>query len=198
MLAGFQDAFVALAADADLRHRFRTDAKAALADFELTPREHAALVAIPLPALERYARSLVAKRWSEVSRVTPLTLRVAPGLGATYRAWAAITPARAIDTLLSPGVAEALRAHDAIRAALAHPAEASYAADLWSFEVLRAASRGDGEIRTFASRFAIQAIAAEVERGLLPIDPDLQPTTVRFVRPCELGTVSTPAHLRAP
>ena len=182
MLVGFQDAFVALAADAALRRRLRTDPDSALAGFELDSRERAALTAIPIDALDRYGRSLIAKRWGEVARVVPLVQRVAPNLGDHYRAWACVTPARVTAMTLSPGVGEALRALGAVRAALGHPAEASYAADLWSFEVLRAASRGDGEPRTLSSRFAIHEVAAEVERGLLPIDPAPTPTEVRCER----------------
>lgn len=60
--------------------------------------------------------------------------------------------------------------------------EASYAADLFGFEVLRAASRGDGTPRSLTSRYALLAIAEEVQRGLLPIDPEVQPTEFRFER----------------
>jgi hypothetical protein len=69
-----------------------------------------------------------------------------------------------------------------MHAALAHAREAPYAADLWTFEVLRAAARGDGAARVMTSRFAIDAIAAEIHRGLLPIDPDPAPTEIRFTR----------------
>ena len=54
-----------------------------------------------------------------------------------------------------------------MRAALTDDAEVAYAADLWTFEVRRAASRADGEPRAMTSRFAIDAIASDVERGLL-------------------------------
>ena len=115
MLVGFQDAFVALAADLALRRRFAADPDGALAGHDLDARERAALRAIPREALERFARALVAKRWHELARVVPLTLRVAPALAAHHRAWALVNPARAGEAILPPGVAEALRAEAARR-----------------------------------------------------------------------------------
>lgn len=182
VLTGFQDAFVALAADARLRRRFAADRDAALADFALSARERAALVALPVDELERYARALVAKRWGEVARALPLTLRVAPSVGDHCRRWLADHPAPARDSVLPPGVAEAMRALGALRARLGDDREASYAADLLAFETLRAAARADGEPRTMRSRFAIHALADQVARKLLPIDPELAPTEVRFER----------------
>jgi hypothetical protein len=150
VLSAFEDAFVQLAADARLRRELARDPDGALAAFALDARERAVLRAIPHAELERFARTLVAKRWGDVARVVPLTLRIAPDLGARYRAWALEHPARASDGVLAPGVAEALRALGPLCEQL--PA---VAADLLAFEVLRAASRGDGEPRRLRSRFAV-------------------------------------------
>ena len=180
MLAGFQDAFVALAADIALRRRFAADPDAVLVGYALDARERASLRAIPADALEHYARSLVAKRWHELARVVPLTLRVAPGLAAHHREWALAHPARANTPIASPGVAEAMRAEAAMRDALSGEAEAPYAADLWTLEVRRAAARAGAEVPDLASRFPIVELAASVARGLLPIDPDPAPRPVRF------------------
>jgi hypothetical protein len=183
MLGAFQQAFVALAADARVRRGFARDPAALLATYDLSPAEQAALSALPLAQLERFARSLVAKRWSELARVVPLTLRVSPRLGERYRAWALEHPARAVDHVLAPGVAEGLRALTPLRTSLtADEAEASYASELLAFEVLRAAAHGDGTERELRCRFAIADIAAEVERGLLPVDPAQLATKVRFER----------------
>lgn len=183
MLGAFQQAFVALAADARARRRFALDPGVALSSYDLSAAERAALTALPVEQIERFARSLVAKRWSELARVVPLTLRVSPRLAERYRAWALEHPARAVEHVLAPGVAEALRALSALRTGLAaDEAEASYASELLAFEVLRAAAHGDGVERELRCRFAIAEIAAEVERGLLPIDPEGQQTKVRFER----------------
>lgn len=183
MLAAFQEAFVALAADAAARRSFARDAAAYLAGFELDQAERAALCAIPREQLESYARSLVAKRWSELARVVPLSLRVAPSLRERHRAWALEHPARVRDGVLSPGAAEGLRALAPLSARLAaQEGEAAYAADLLAFEVLRAASGEDGVPRSLLSRFALSEIAEQVARGLLPIDPELAPTELRFER----------------
>lgn len=183
MLAAFQEAFVALAADAAARRSFARDAAAYLARFELDEDERAALCAIPREQLESFARSLVAKRWSELVRVVPLSLRVAPSLRERHRAWALEHPARVRDGVLSPGAAEGLRAFAPLSEQLAaDEAEAAYAADLLTFEALRAASSEDGLPRSLLSRFALGEIADRVARGLLPIDPELAPTELRFER----------------
>lgn len=183
MLAAFQQAFVALVADAHVRRTFARDARAALAAYALSPEEQAALAALSLPELERFALSLVAKRWSELARTLPLTLRVAPRLSERYRAWALEHPARALDHVLTPGVAEGLRALAPLGASLAaDEREAPYASELLAFEVLRAAAHGDGAVRELRAQFAIAEIAAEVARGLLPIDPEPHPTLLRFER----------------
>lgn len=183
MLAAFQEAFVQLAADAVLRRSFEREPDAILARFELGPEEQAALCAIPLRQLESYARSLVAKRWTELARVVALALRVAPSLAQRHRAWALEHPARVVDGVLSPGAAEGLRALEPLHAALlADEREAAYAADLFAFEVLRAASGEDGAPRELRSRFALASIAEDVQRGLLPIDPEREPTLLRFER----------------
>jgi hypothetical protein len=184
VVAAFQDAFVALAADVQLRRAFARDPDAALRalDVQLDPRARAALAAIDPAALDRYARSLLAKRWSDVARVVPLAERVVPQLGARYRGWLAEHPAPAHDTVLGPGVAEALRALPALRAQLSGDGDTPYAADLYAFEVLRAASCGDGERRALRSRFAIHAIVEDVARKLLPTDPPLAPHDYAFER----------------
>ena len=183
MLAAFQEALVSLAADARLRRRFAANPRAALLPFALAAPERAALCAIPVERLERFARALVSKRWGELARLLPLTLRVSPGLARRYRAWALECPVLARDGLFSPGAAEGLRALPALHASLVNdPREACYAADLFAFEVLGAASRGDGERRGLKSRFALAAIAEDVRRGLLPVDPEPRATELGFER----------------
>jgi hypothetical protein len=162
VLAAFQDAFVALV----------TEPRCDLGRFELEPHELAALRAIPAAELARYARSLIEKRWGELQRVVALTARVAPSLGDRYRRWAHENPARVREDVLSPGAAEALRALPSLRAALADEAEAAYASELYEFETLRAASRCDGVPRRLRAAHAIHAIADDIARGLVPIDPD--------------------------
>ncbi|MCE9578789.1 MAG: hypothetical protein K8W52_37035 [Deltaproteobacteria bacterium] len=176
-MQAFQDAFVAIVADAALRRRFRVEPDAVLDGFALDADARAALRGIPLDELERFARSLVAKRWHEVARIVPLTARVAPSLGERYRAWVAEHPAPVSLALLSPGAAEARRALPALHAALAaDDAEARYAADLLAYEVIRATG---GELR---ARYDLDAIAHEVARGLLSVDPEPAPRVYRFGR----------------
>lgn len=183
MLAGFQEAFVSLVADARLRRHFAADPEATLLPFALAAAEQAALRAIPFERLERFARGLVSKRWGELARLVPLTLKVSPSLPRRHRAWALEQPALARDTVLSPGAAEGLRALSALHAGLVSDArEACYAADLFAFEVLGAASREDGELRGLKSRFTLVAIAEDVWRGLLPVDPEPAATELCFER----------------
>jgi hypothetical protein len=87
-----------------------------------------------------------------------------------------------VDTVLSPGAAEAMRALEALRGALASERYAQYAADLLVFEVFRACSRADGVERGFCSRWSIAELAEDVARGLLAVDPQEQRTQFRFDR----------------
>jgi hypothetical protein len=182
VIARFQEALVALATDRALRRRFAREPDAALASFALDPRARAALLAIPFDALERYASSLENKRWGEVARVVPRTLKIAPSLRRSYCTWLGGHPAPAEDHVQSPGVSEALRALPALRAALSNDGEAVYAAGLYEYEALAAASRTDGAPRTLASRFALHDIARALDGGTIPIDPDLAPHAYRFER----------------
>lgn len=183
MLARFQDLFVRLCADAALRARFRADPAAVLDEADLGERERRALLGIPGDALERYARSLVEKRAREVAKVLPLTRRVAPSVLARYRAFLEQSPAEVADPALDPGAAEALRALSHLcRALRDDEGEAPYAPALLAFEVLRAASRADGQVRTLRCRYRADLLARDVEEGQLPVDPEPAPCLFRFSR----------------
>lgn len=182
MIGAFQDALVALATHRSLRKQFQVEPQAALASFQLSARETSALIAIPFAELDRYAKSLEHKRWREVARVIPRTLKIAPSLAARYRDWLSVNPAPAVDTVLSPGVLEALRAMQPMYAALSSDGDASYAPELFAYEVYEAASRSDGIVRMLCSRFALHEIVRELSAGTIPIDPDLSPHTYRFER----------------
>jgi len=182
VLASLQEVIVAVATDRAVRRRFARDRDAVLASYELGARELAALRALPIEAIDRYAASLELKRWGELGRVVPRTLRVVPTLPQIYRRWLGAHPAPARFTVLSPGASEGLRALGELRAALADDRHADYAADLVTYEVLAAASREDGEPRGFTSRFAIHEVARAIDRGGIPIDPDPAPHAYRFAR----------------
>jgi hypothetical protein len=134
------------------------------------------------PALDRYARSLIAKRWQEVAAVVPLTLRIAPGLESFYCAWVATRPPIAADTILPPGAAEGLRALGPLREKLSSDRQAEYAADLLAFEVLGACSRTDGVERWLSSRWPLGELAAHIRAFLFPVDPEERPVHFRFDR----------------
>jgi hypothetical protein len=179
VLAEQQEALVRLCLDARARARFLATGE--IDGIESAAAERAALAAISPAALDRFARSLVAKRWGEVSRVVPLTLRISPRLGQRYRQWLAKSPSPAQDTVLDPGCAEALRALPHLCDALAADVgEASYAPDLLVFEVLARCSRGDRQPRFARARFAVHELADALARGVVPMDPDPAPTRFRF------------------
>jgi hypothetical protein len=180
VLGTFEEALVALATDPARRARLRNEGEASFEGLALDATERRALAAIPVEALERYARSLVAKKWHEVSRTTPLTSRVVPDLARIYRSWAEGHPAVAEDIVLSPGSAEALRALSALRLKLSASRYPDYAADLLAFEVLSACSRADKVERFLTSRWQLSDIAADIAKSLLPADPPEQPTLFRF------------------
>lgn len=142
--------------------------------------------------LHRYARGLRQKRWEEVAAVVPLSARVIPDLRARYHAWLRARPAEARDSLLAPGLAEALRALPSLAGGLeGDPGQAPYATELLAFEVLGACSRADGTPRTLRARFALHAIARDLRAGLIPIDPPLERHAYRFER-------GGPRHRRSP
>jgi len=182
MLRSFQEALVGLATRSSWRAQLRSEGESPFDGLTLDARERRALRALSPQALDRYADSLMAKRWQEVLRVIPRTCRVAPSLRDLYREWLAMNPPLAADTLLPPGPAEALRALAPLRVALMSERHAAYAADLLAFEVLGACSRADGAERSLSSRWRLDQVAAEIGRGLLPVDPEERPAHFRFDR----------------
>ncbi len=175
---GLQEALALLVTHRPSRELFFARAEEALTSIALSSKELEALAGISREHLERYAHSLASKRWDEVARVIPLSVRVAPSLPRRYRAWLLDHPAAISETqwLLSPGAAEALRVVDPLRREVhADSSEARYLADLLVFETFQAASRGDGRTRRFSSRTAIHEVAREIEEGRIPIDVDAAP-----------------------
>lgn len=172
MITDFQNAYVQLVADSRLRTRFLADPQAALAGFSLSGREMRALLAIPREQLARFASALIAKRAGEFRHALPLSMKISYSLEKRYRDWLASHPARRQETVLPPGLQEALRALPDLYPALARDeGEADYCADLFAFEVLSGCARIDGEARTMRARFRTDLIAAQIRRGVIPIDP---------------------------
>jgi hypothetical protein len=173
---GFHDALVALACDTTLRESFERQGPRLLDRFGLDARAERALLAIPLAALSRYGESLLAKRKDEFARVIPITRMVCPSVVSRYASWLSRHPAEPIDSVLGPGEREALRALEFLRGEIARaPEEAPYAADVLTHEVLRVCSLRDGRRRLLRTRFALPAILADLNAGLVPTDPDEQP-----------------------
>lgn len=183
MIEDFQNAFVRLATDSGLRTEYYTTGDEALAAYDLTTAEGQALAGIPRPDFERFAAALIAKRALAFEKVIPLTLRACPSLKERYRDWLADHPAPRQETVLSPGLAEGLRALATLRQAVEGDlGEAPYVGEALAFEVLGQASRIDGEERSLTSRFAVDQILRDLERSVLAIDPDVAPSRYRFTR----------------
>ena len=182
MLADFLNALTHVIARASVRRRFFEDPASVLAAFALSAEERRALVAIDRAALDRYATSLVEKRWHELARSVPLSLRVSErALRHAYVAWLAEHPSPPADTALDPGVFEGLRALAALRASLETKTHlCAFAGDLLAYELSRAASKQDGQERSLNASFAVHSIVADLERGVIPIDPAPQSTRYRF------------------
>ncbi len=180
----FQRALVRLATDAEVRRRFDADPAATLRGLEVSGRAADALLSIDPEALRRYAGSLVAKRWRSLQATVPLTARLYPGLADAHRAWAELHPnPGGADMRLSPGAVEGLRALSELRRACADDDLApAYGPDLLTFEIQGAATRRDQVRRTFRARYEIHTIASELRRGIVPIDPPLAATWIRFER----------------
>lgn len=183
MLSDFQNAFVRIAADQRFRDRFLVDPARALAAYDLSPKERQALCGVSRSALSRYADALLSKRVRALTKTVPFTLRVCPSLIQRYRRWLAVNPAPRRMTVLPPGLAEALRSVDALRAEIEHDqAEVGYAGDVFAFEVFTNASRLDARKRETCSRYRLDVIVDTLRQGLLPMDPDVAPTRFIFGR----------------
>jgi hypothetical protein len=153
------------------RHFFRAGHRAELP--ALAPGARNALESIGEASLERAAKDLLAKRRTEFEEIVPLSLCVCPSLGQRYARHLADHPASPSDGVLSPGAAEAMRFLDVLYAELCgDDGEVAYAADLFAFEVLRAAARRDQSRRRLRVRFDVPSIARDVKAGLLPTAPE--------------------------
>jgi len=183
MLSNFQNAFVRIAADQRFRDRFLIDPTRALAAYDLSARERLALCGISGSALSRYADALLSKRMRALAKAVPFTLRVCPSLPQRYRRWLAVNPAPRRVTVLPPGLAEALRSVEVLRAQIDRDAaEATYAGGVFAFEVFANASRLDARERETCSRHRLDVIFDTLRKGLLPMDPDVVPTRFIFGR----------------
>ena len=183
MTPHLQEALCQLVTDGELRRRLRERGPAALAGWRLAGEECAALCAIPPEVLERYARSLLVKRAAELTRAIPLSVRVVPTLGERYARRLASSPACFEDSVLSPGLREALRLLAPLRAELdGDEGEAPWAGDLLALEVLRAASRADGEVRITRLSHELRPVVRDLERGLIPVEVARTPRLARCDR----------------
>lgn len=186
LLADLQDALAALVTDLAFLERFeRAPAEALAARWpDLAPDERASLVALDAAALRRCAEGLIAKRWDDLRKVTPLSARVAPALRRHHRRWLESHPATAADTVLGPGEAEALRALPALAARLQADDDAPpWAAELLAYEVLAACSARDGHERFARAGCAVHEIAALLRAGQRPaLDAEPAPHRYRFTR----------------
>lgn len=181
MDAAFQSLFVALVTDDAVRARFLADPSAVAGD--LPARAQAALTGIDRDALERYARSLKLKRWRGLAAIIGLTRRISPSIGTRYQRWLGQHPCPGDRLGLSPGESEGLRSLTDLRRALrADPGEAPWADEVLAFEVYRACSHRDGQVRQLRCRFALPEIISTLEAGQIPLDPPRSPHLLRFER----------------
>jgi len=181
MIEDFQNAFVRILADSAFRTAFFANPDEVLQGFALTGKECKALLGIPAVSLERYAASLLVKRAEEFSRAVPLTIRISPGLATRYKHWLKDHPSPRNNSVLAPGLSEALRVLPFLAAELARdPSEAPYSADLYMFEVMRRSSFQDCQVRHMKSRYRTDLLVREIRKGWIPMDPDEFPVLFRF------------------
>lgn len=173
----FQDLVMSAAVDQRLRSQLRADPERTAQAQGLDPQEVALLRALPWAALERYARALMRKRWREVHRAIPLSLRVCPVLEALYLEFLGAHPSPPNHGPLPPGLHEALRALEPLAAAVkSDPAQCEYAPDLLRFEVYCRCSARDAKPRQLRSRYALHHLTRDLQRGFVPMDPPKAPT----------------------
>jgi hypothetical protein len=165
-----------LATDAESRGHFLRDPARWTGQRGLSLQEQRALCALDGPSLERYAESLLDKRTSELLHALPSTARLFPPLGPLYRRWLLAHPAPSRDHVLSPGLAEALRALPV----LARHIEPPWLSEMLVYEVLWRCSRRDGRPRWLQARWPQHRLLQEVSQGEIPLDPDEEPRRYEF------------------
>ncbi len=181
MIEDFQNAFVRMIVDSAFRTAFFANPDEVLQGLALTAKERKALLGIPAVSLERYAISLLLKRAEEFSRAVPLTIRISCGLAKRYKRWLNDHPSPRNNSVLTPGLSEALRALPFLAGELARdPSEAPYSADLYVFEVMRRSSFEDRQVRHMKSRYRTDLLVREIRKGWIPMDPDEFPVLFRF------------------
>jgi hypothetical protein len=180
VLAKLQDALSTILTDGEVEEVYRrSPGEAIVAVAERDARD--TLAGLETQEVLRYARGLRRKRWDDVAATVPLSVRVIGGLEGRYRTWLQAHPPEAQDTVVPVGAAEALRALVDLADNLHHdPGEAPWAAELLVFEVLSTCSRADGVSRGLQAQYAIHRIAEELRKGLVPIDPPIEPHAYAF------------------
>ena len=175
-MSALEETLVRLLADAPQRKRFLSDRERFCAEIGLPAPERRMLLGISPEALERYARSLLDKRVSELLSAIPVTARAFPQVGDLYRAWLGRIPAPCREDTLTPGLREALRAVKP----LAPLVEPEWLSELFVYEVLRGCSLRDRKPRTLRARWPQAELYAMLTGGEIPLDPDEDPHTYRF------------------
>jgi hypothetical protein len=165
-----------LAADERARQQFLLEPEAWLLARGVPEPARRALRALDPVALTRYAESLLDKRTSELLSAVPHAARLFPPLGPLYRRWLARHPSPSRDDVLSPGLAEALRALPF----LARQIEPEWLAEMFVYEVLSRCSRRDGQPRWLRARWPQHRLLQQVSRGDIPLDPDEEPRRYTF------------------
>ena len=90
-----------------------------------------------------------------------------------YRRWLATHPAHGDIGVLTPGLAEGLRAATAVAAALqADSGEVEYAPALLHYEVRSGASKLDGVVRFQRADVPLHEIVAALVEGSVPVEPE--------------------------
>lgn len=170
------------------RAEFRARPNEFLESANLTESERGVLLALNPEEVTRYANQLLSKRSYEFQRALPLTLKVAPSIVARHRRLLARHPLKMQDTVLPPGVFQAVAFVKPLYQELAlDEVEASYAADLFGYETFRIASEIDGQPRTLQLRFRIDRLIPDIDQGLIPTSPEPAPTLFRMTAHGVLG-----------
>ncbi len=180
MQEDFQSAFAAIVCNRDTRQLFHDNPSEALRAFELSPKEERVLGTIPNTQWDRYAHSLVQKKWRELATVIPCSHRLSPGLAQLCKRWIECNPSGNEDSVLAPGQRQALRALPHIHTALSRECESQYAPDLFAFEVLSSCSEVDNIPRFLRTHCEIHTIALQIRDNELSVDTPNAPTQYRF------------------
>ena len=188
MLADYQQALALLLVLPELRQQLKLGPEALERAWHerglnLDAHEASSLAALDPAALERCARSLVAKRRRALLAALPHTARVWPALGPNYAELLTRQPATraSVEPALGPALSELLRLRSALLdQARLDPLPPTWLPALFELELARACTRRDARERDLVCSHPVHEVLEALDQGWLSASVDAAPTAYQI------------------